>query len=136
MTKYLWLRMEDCFSYHIFLLIRKYLLDQMIDQSSNLSDSAIFHEFQIYFFRFKEMLNKNLTLSQLTNVSATAYKAFVRRSDLVPNTIIDDSCVSNAFLTCKNEFGITTGKDKYRMHYEIEEFRTIATKKVFRKCTV
>ena len=101
--------------------------------NSNLADSTIFHEFLIYYKRFNEMLNKNLKLSQITNVSATSYRAYTRRLDLEPDTIKDVDCVTNAFLTCKNEFGITTGKDKYINHYEIEEFRILATKKVFKK---
>ena len=133
MKTYLWLRMEDCFSYHIFIIIRKYLIDQMQLDNSNLADSTIFHEFLIYYKRFNEMLNKNLKLSQITNISATSYRAYTRRLDLEPDTIQDVDCVTNAFLSCKNEFGVTIGKDKYKNHYEIEEFRILATKKVFKK---
>ncbi len=79
------------------------------------------------------MLNKNLKLSQITNISATSYRAYTRRLDLEPDTIKDVDCVTNAFLSCKNEFGVTIGKDKYKNHYEIEEFRILATKKVFKK---
>ena len=53
---YLWLRMEDCFSYHIFMKIRTYLLTLYSNSNSNLADSTIYHELQIYLMRLREWI--------------------------------------------------------------------------------
>ena len=98
---------------------------------SNLAEATIYHEFQIYLMRFKEMLNKKLTVDRLMDVSATQYNSFIRRSELKDNMITDVNEISRAFISSDGEFGFTIGKGQKSKHFEVDEFKFITSAEIY-----
>ena len=81
--------------------------------------------------RFKEMLNKKLTVDQLMDVTATKYDGFIRKSELKDNMITDISEISRAFISSDGEFGFTIGKGQKSKHFEVDEFKLITSAELY-----
>lgn len=129
----LFCRMIDCYSFHIFLRIREYLLSLKLNNQNTLAESTIYSEFETYFLVFRKILHADLTMEKLLSATATAYKPMTRVNNMNDNLIIDSEDITRAFITCDGKLGVTINRFPDTKHLMISEFKSFASEKVFDK---
>lgn len=122
-SNFLYIRIEDCFSIDIFILIRNYLFENTLNKSKNLCQLTKYMEIFKFYTLFKSKLTDYSSFSDLIRTSEKFSRTFENANTNDENSFLKFNDIIEIFRTSDNKIGVTIKLNNILNHLTIEEYK-------------